>query len=109
MRTTAETPGPTLGDRFERAIERHADTPGEIARGEHETPRNLRRNIVWLAITLVSLYLVFPNLVDVFSSWRQMTRFSLLALVTMALLQLATSACMWDLQPVALRASRWRR
>src|SRR3954451_6231131 len=103
-----ETTAPSFGDRVERAIERHADTPGEIERGEREKPHNLRRNVFWLAITLVSLYLVFPKLLDVFSSWRQITRFSVLSLATMALLQLAANACMWDLQRVALHASRWR-
>src|SRR3954471_23733173 len=105
----AEAEVHSLGDRVERAIERHADTPGEIERGEHEKkPHNLRRNVFWLAVTLVSLYLVFPKLVDVFSSWRQITRFSVASLITMALLQVATNACLWDLQRVALRASRWR-
>jgi hypothetical protein len=89
-----ENPGPSLGDRVERALERHADTAGEIQRGEHEKPRNLRRTVLWMVITLVSLYLVFPKLVEVFSSWHQITRFSVLSLVTMALLQLATTpAC----------------
>jgi uncharacterized protein (TIRG00374 family) len=63
---------------------------------------------VWLAITGVSLYLVFPSVVEVFGSWRQITRFSLLALGAMALLQTASVACLWALQHVALRARRWR-
>src|SRR3954467_11206837 len=103
-----ETLPPSLGDRVERALERHADTRGEIEGGEHEKPHNLRRNVFWLAVTLVSLYLVFPKLVDVFTSWRQITRFSVASLITMALLQVAANACLWDLQRVALRASRWR-
>ena len=57
----------SIGDRVERAIERHADTAGEIRRGEREKPRSLRRNVLWLAVTLVSLYLVFPSLVETFS------------------------------------------
>ena len=75
----AEVRAETLGDRVERAIERHADIPGEIERGEHEEerPRTLRRNVLWLGVTCVSLYLVFPSVLDVFSSWRQITRFSL--------------------------------
>jgi hypothetical protein len=56
----AEAQATTLGDRFERAIERHADTAGEIACGGDEKPHNLRRNVIWLAITCVSLYFVFP-------------------------------------------------
>ena len=52
----------SFGDRVERAIERHADTVGEIRRGEREKPRPLRRNVVWLVVTAVSLYLVFAVL-----------------------------------------------
>ena len=94
----AEAQATTVGDRFERAIERHADTAGEIARGEEEKPHNLRRNVIWLAITCVSLYFVFPKLVDVFASWRQITRFSIGSLAVMLGLQVATNACLWDLQ-----------
>src|SRR4051795_3179104 len=104
----ADAPATTLGDRFERAIERHADTAGEIARGEEEKPHNLRRNIIWLGITCVSLYVVFPKVVDVFASWRQITRFSIASLAVMFALQVATNACLWDLQRLALRAPRWR-
>ena len=100
----------TLGDRVERAIERHADTPGEIELGEQEEerPRRLRRNVLWLGVTGVSLYLVFPSVVDVFGSWRQITRFSLASLAAMAVLQVAANACLWDLQRLALRAPHWR-
>jgi hypothetical protein len=100
----------TLGDRLEHAIERRADTAGEIERGAAAEPPGgrLRRTVIWLAITGVSLYLVFPSVVEVFGSWRQITRFSLAALAGMAALQLASLACLWALQRVALRARRWR-
>src|SRR4051812_41382747 len=62
----------------------------------------------WLAVTGVSLYLVFPSLVEVFGSWRDITRFSPASLLAMAGLQAATLACLWALQHVALRARRWR-
>jgi uncharacterized protein (TIRG00374 family) len=55
----------------------------------------------------VSLYLVFPSLVDVFGSWRDITRFSAASLAGMAALQLAVLACLWALQHVALHARRW--
>jgi uncharacterized protein (TIRG00374 family) len=98
----------SIGDRLERAIERHADTAGEIERGEREKPRSLRRNIVWLLITLVSLYLVLPSLLETFGSWRQLSRLSLIALLVMFLLQAGVCACLWDLQRVALHGVRWR-
>ena len=104
----ADAHAATVGDRVEQAIERHADTAGEIERGTRTRPHRLRRNIIWLGITGVSLYLVFPELVSVFGSWRQITRFSPGWLLTMLALQAASTACLWDLQRVALRAPRWR-
>ncbi|WP_028059736.1 lysylphosphatidylglycerol synthase transmembrane domain-containing protein [Candidatus Solirubrobacter pratensis] len=100
----------SLGDRLEQAIERHADTAGEIERAQAaEPPRGrLRRTVMWLAITGVSLYLVLPSVIEVFGSWRRITEFSLLALAAMAGLQAASLACLWALQHVALRARRWR-
>jgi uncharacterized protein (TIRG00374 family) len=64
--------------------------------------------VIWLVITGVSLYLVFPSVVETFGSWRQITRFSLFALAGMAALQAASQFCLWALQRVALRAKRWR-
>jgi uncharacterized protein (TIRG00374 family) len=98
----------SVGARLERAIERHADTPGEIDRGEREKPRSLRRNLVWLAVTGVSLYLVFPSLAATFSSWHQLTRFSLWSLLAMLGLQVLVWASLWDLQRLALHGARWR-
>jgi uncharacterized protein (TIRG00374 family) len=100
----------SLGDRLEQAIERHTDTAGEIERGEAaEEPRGrLRRTVIWLTITGVSLYLVFPSVIETLGSWRQITRFSLFALAGMAALQAASQFCLWALQRVALRTSRWR-
>jgi uncharacterized protein (TIRG00374 family) len=51
---------------------------------------------------------VFPSILDVFGSWRDITRFSLASLAAMAGLQLASLACLWALQRVALRAPHWR-
>jgi uncharacterized protein (TIRG00374 family) len=68
----------------------------------------LRRTIFWLAITGVSIYLVFPSIVEVFGSWKQITRFSLWSLATMAALQAGSLACVWALQWLALHGARWR-
>jgi len=59
-------------------------------------------------VTGVSIYLVFPSLVAVFGSWRDITRFSPGWLAAMFALQAATLACMWAIQYVAMRATRWR-
>ena len=60
-----------VGDRVERAIEDRADVEQVIERGEaQQTPRRrLVQRAIWMTITAVSLYLVFPSLLDLFSSW----------------------------------------
>ena len=99
-----------VGDRVERAIERHADAAGEIERGDREVPpaKRLRRTIFWLAITGVSLYLVAPSVLDVLNSWRDITRFSIYWLAGMLVLQSASVVCLWVLQRLALHVRRWR-
>ena len=96
----------TFGDRLEHAIEQRTDVAAEVE--DAQPPRRLGRTIFWLGATGVSLYLVFPSLVDVFGSWRDITRFSLGSLGAMAGLQAASQACLWTLQRLALRARRWR-
>src|SRR3954463_14338937 len=96
-----------LGDRVERAIERRTETTEELAVAA-PPPRRLRRTVFWLAVTGVSLYLVFPSVVKVAGSWRDITRFAVGSLVAMAALQAGTLACLWALQKLALRAPRWR-
>jgi uncharacterized protein (TIRG00374 family) len=105
---TEVSDGGSLGDRLERTISRHVDTLGEIRRGDREMPTSLRRNLLWLVVTVVSLYLVFPSLLDTFSSADQLTRFSLASLLVMFGLQVGVCACLWDLQRTALGAAPWR-
>ena len=105
---TRTAPG-RIGDRLERAIEERAEVEREIARGESERPprRRLLRTAVWLALMAVSLYLVFPSLVEVFGSWKDLSRFGPEWLAAMAALQAAALACLWALQRLALHARSW--
>ena len=59
-------------------------------------------------MTGISLYLVFPSVVEVLGSWRSITRFSIASLAGMLALQVGSLACLWALQHVALRARGWR-
>jgi len=102
--TGPDAPPPEhLGDRVEHAIEAHTAVETEAA-----PPRRLGRTIFWLAVTGVSIYLVFPSIVEVFGSWKQITRFSLWSLLAMAGLQAASLASLWALQFVTLHGPRWR-
>ncbi len=103
LSTTAET----LGDRVEHAIEAHTDGRDRDRRRSRRAACG--RTIFWLAVTGVSIYLVFPSIVEVFGSWRR--HHALLAArrwPAMAGLQAASLACLWALQYVALRGARWR-
>ena len=99
-----------VGDRVERAIESRTDTEAELRRGEARQPQrtSLRRSLIWLAITGVSLYLVAPSLVDTLSSADELAELNPAWLAVMAGLQAATLVCFWILQRIALHTRRWR-
>jgi hypothetical protein len=99
-----------VGDRIERALEQHADVEHEIERGEAEQAkgRSLRTTIIWLAITGVSLYLVAPTLIDVLGEADEVVRLEPAWLLVMAALQMASVACLWEVQRLALHERRWK-
>jgi len=100
----------SLADRVERAIEARTDAATEIARGEAESVTkgpSIRRSIFWLTITGISLYLVAPSLLDVLGSWQNLGQISLLWFPLLALLQLASLACLWFLQRLTIPRAPW--
>jgi uncharacterized protein (TIRG00374 family) len=105
---------PGIGDRLETAVESHADLPAQIARGEEtlEAPpragRGLRRTVLWLLVTGVSLYLVAPSVIDAFGSWRQLEAIGFGWLGAMALLQAAAIVCLWVLLRLSVAGARWQ-
>ncbi len=60
-----------------------------------------------LLVTAVSLYLLLPSLLSVFSSWRSLSHldwpFAILVLVSEA----ASSVCLWELDRIALGTHGW--
>ena len=75
MSAPVKPPREPLGDRIERAIDARTDAETEIARGEVESVSrgpSIRRSAFWLLVTGVSLYLVFPSLLDVLGSWQNL-------------------------------------
>jgi uncharacterized protein (TIRG00374 family) len=97
--------------RFTRVAERdHAAIDPERL-GEEPLPepqrRSLRRTAAWLTVTGVSLYLVAPSLFDVLGSARDVTRLDPVWLPVMAVAQVASLACLWALQHIALHRPPW--
>ena len=98
-----------IGDRLERAVGQRVDVEHEIERGEARQPagRSLRRTLIWLSITAVSLYLVAPSLFDVLGSAEDVDKLAPAWLVAMAGLQAASMACLWALQRISIHVRDW--
>jgi hypothetical protein len=71
------------------------------------TPGLLVRRGVLLAVTGVSLYLLFPALAQVFGAFDQLDDVNPLWFVAMLVLQTGSYCCMWAIQRIALRTERW--
>jgi uncharacterized protein (TIRG00374 family) len=71
------------------------------------SPGTLAKRGVLLAITAVSLYLLFPALLQVFGAYDRLDDFTPLWWVAMVLLQIGSYACIWGVQVIAMRAEHW--
>lgn len=69
--------------------------------------RPLVKRVVLLAIAGVSLYLVGPAVLEVFSSWPRVKKLDPLLLQLIVLAQLAAYACLWVVMRIALHAREW--
>jgi len=63
----------------------------------------LPRTVLVLLVTGVSLYLVFPSLLQVLSAWPRLTRLEPLWFAAMLVAEAASFVCLWLLQRLALR------
>jgi uncharacterized protein (TIRG00374 family) len=71
------------------------------------SPGALTRRGLLLAVTAVSLYLLFPALLEVFGAFDELDEISPLWFPVMVALQTGSYACMWGIQRLAVRADRW--
>src|SRR5262245_13546631 len=69
--------------------------------------RRIVRRAILLGLTGVSLYLLFPKLVDVFSSWRSLSRLDPLWASLIIPAEAASFVSIWTLQRIALHTRRW--
>ncbi|MDH4171582.1 MAG: YbhN family protein [Acidimicrobiia bacterium] len=74
-------------------------------------PRDQRARVLprvlGLLLTAITLYLVFPSVVEVLSSWDEVLRLQPLWLVVVFGCQVASFACLWALQRMVLRTTAW--
>ena len=69
--------------------------------------RRVLTRVALLAVTAISLYLLAPSLLQVFSSWTQLRTLSPYWIVPAVLFEAASYASLWALQRVALRTKSW--
>lgn len=76
-----------------------------------QADRSLRRRIVvravFLVLTLIALYVLWPSLLKVLSAWPELLRIEPGWFIVMFGAEIASFACAWALQRLALRTGRW--
>jgi uncharacterized protein (TIRG00374 family) len=76
-----------------------------------DAPASDRRAILGrltlLAITLIALYILWPGLLKVFRAWPELLRLNPIWFVAMFGAEVASFACIWMLQRLALRTDQW--
>lgn len=91
------------------------DAPGEPApahiperlRDQPSLWRRILVRLILLTVTLVSLYVLWPSLLKVFSAWPRLLTIDPAWFLVMLLAEIASFACAWALQRLALRTGRW--
>ena len=73
----------------------------------HAVRRPYIRSIVFLVVAAVSLYLLLPSLVSVFSSWRSLEHLGWPFAVLVLLFEAASSVCLWEVDRIALGFNGW--
>ena len=75
--------------------------------GGRSFERKVLTRVALLCITAVSLYLLAPSLLQVFSSWTQLKTLNPYWIVLALLFETASYVSLWALQRVALRTRSW--
>ena len=65
------------------------------------------KRVALLIVTAVSLYLVGPAILDVFSSWDEVSRLDPFLLQLIVIAEIGCFACQWALLRIMLRERRW--
>jgi len=85
--------------------------PPTTARVRTPSDTSYRRRIViraiFLLLTLFALYVLWPSLLKVFAAWPDLLTINPAWFVVMFVAEIASFACAWALQRLALRTGKW--
>ena len=83
------------------------DAPQTPDRDSKFTRSYLIRRGLLLGVTGVALYVLAPGLIEVFGSWSQIQKLEPAWLALGVALEVASFACLWVLQRIAIQTRRW--
>jgi uncharacterized protein (TIRG00374 family) len=73
----------------------------------HRTPWRVIFRVLLLLATAVSLYFLFPSLVDVFTNWRSLADLNPWWILLAVVFEAASVMSLWEVQRIALRTPSW--
>jgi uncharacterized protein (TIRG00374 family) len=92
-------------------VDQDSELPGDSGEPVGDGRGALRRKLVvrglFLLLTAVSLYLLFPSLVEVFTSWRDLRTLDVLWVAIALGFEAASFLAVWELQRIVLRTPSW--
>ena len=81
--------------------------PAEAKPARGRLPWRVIFRCLLLLATAVSLYLLFPSLVDVFTNWRSLGELNLWWILLAFVFEAASVVSLWEMQRIALRTPSW--
>jgi hypothetical protein len=92
-------------------VDQGSELPGDSGEPVTDGRSALRRKLVvrglFLLLTAVSLYLLFPSLLEVFTSWRDLRTLDALWVAVALGFEAASFLAVWELQRIVLRTPSW--
>jgi hypothetical protein len=82
-------------------------TTGEIRVEMRSKRRAIVLRLVFLLVSVVALYILWPSLLTVFESWPELLDLDPAWFLAMLVLEALSFGCIWGLQRIALRTDRW--
>ena len=80
---------------------------GEIRVDMRSKRRAIVMRLVFLLVSAVALYVLWPSLLTVFESWPELLDLNPAWFLAMLALECLSFVCIWGLQRIALRTDRW--
>jgi uncharacterized protein (TIRG00374 family) len=89
------------------ARETPSEPPDQGPPRAQSPPRRYVKQILFLVVAAIALYLLLPSLVAVFSSWRSLEHLDWPFAVGVLVFEIVSSVCLWEVDRIALGVHEW--